>query len=421
MAAIAGSGAYLGLGLPPRPSSSGYASGLPVAGIRPSSARSVSGTSSSTLQDLQAAEDGDGPLWTTLRKQLYRSEVSHVKRMVGEGLIRQNRLLWDEASSLRQMLSDLVQKNEELTENLEKQVKFSGSQHRDLLRRQAQIMVEGLRPRVEECGSTLENFIPELKDAKFKNFLFRDGASTERERSMYGGKGSGDSWSRPSTPSTRSPSSSRCSTPEVSSGGRSSLVLGRALGLEELVQVSDNIREALEDEQEALKAAVAETLEHLEAEAQQKGAITRQIRGEGEPSTAELQQLTHRLQDLSKSPSLQTLALVGGPSSMPSPSSRSSSLQSTGLLQSPVQGPPVPLAPLPGGASVQRLRALIAQRRRESAAPSPALCTVPEAPDSTAPVSPGGREPVAPVINDGAAPSKPPSKAFDPFFDDPFA
>lgn len=388
--AIAGSGGYTGL--PPRPSS----------------ALSTSGASSSAPSPAE-----DGPLWSTLRRQLYRSEVTHVKRMVGEALIRQNRLLWDEAGSLRQMLSDIVQKNEELTENLEKQVKFSGSQHRDLLRRQAQIMIDGLKPRVEECGSTLENFLPELKEARFRNFLFSDDLTAERERngSFLGGKI--DSWSRPSTPSTRSPSSSRCSTPEVSSAGRSnSLVLGRALGLEELAQVADNIREALVDEERALKAAVAETLEHLEAQAQQKGAITRQIRGEGEPSTAELQQLTHKLQDLSKSPSLNTLAIMGGPSSP----SRSSTFPSS---QHSTAGPAAPLAPLPGGANVQRLRALIAQRRRESVAPAPALCTVPEAPDASVPVSP--KQPSS--VPGFAAPSAPeqPSKSFDPFFDDPFA
>eukprot|EP00929_Paragymnodinium_shiwhaense_P121224 TRINITY_DN93393_c0_g1_i1.p1 TRINITY_DN93393_c0_g1~~TRINITY_DN93393_c0_g1_i1.p1 ORF type:complete len:394 (+),score=78.26 TRINITY_DN93393_c0_g1_i1:105-1286(+) len=387
--------------------SGGY-SGLPP---RPSSALSASGGSSSALQ----SGEEDGPLWATMKRQLYRSEVTHVKRMVGEGLIRQNRLLWDEAASLRQMLSDLVQKNEELTENLERQVKFCGSQHRDLLRRQSQIMLESLKPRVEACGSCLEDFLPELREPKFRAFLCPEDASLGRG---CGAIGKGEAWSRPSTPSTRSPSSSRCSTPDLSSGGRSSLVLGRALGLDELAQVADNIREALVDEQEALKAAVAETLGYLEAEAEQRGAMGRQLRGEGEPSTAELQQLTHKLQDLAKSPSLQTLAIMTGPSSP----TRSGSKGTASFGMQASAGPA--LAPLPGGASVQRLRALIAQRRRESAASPPALCAVPELPDSSAaPVSPGGKEVHSkePSPAKESSPHAEPSKSFDPFFDDPFA
>merc|ERR1719230_2115142 len=85
------------------------------------------------------ADTEDGPLWSTIKRQLYRSEVAHVKRLVGEALIQKNRLMWDELASLKQILTDFEQQNDELSAAAKQQVLFCGSQHRDLLRRQSQM------------------------------------------------------------------------------------------------------------------------------------------------------------------------------------------------------------------------------------------------------------------------------------------
>merc|ERR1719343_791190 len=91
---------------------------------------------------LPGGPEEEGPLWNSIKKQLYRSEVSHIKRLVGDSLIQQNRVMWDEIASLKQILSDFQEQNDELSESTQKQVLFCSSQHRDLLRRQAQIMME---------------------------------------------------------------------------------------------------------------------------------------------------------------------------------------------------------------------------------------------------------------------------------------
>eukprot|EP00913_Durusdinium_trenchii_P019402 g18240.t1 len=52
------------------------------------------------------AEPSEGPLWTHLKSQLYKPEVKLIKRLVGHQLIQQNRLMWDEIASLRQMWAE---------------------------------------------------------------------------------------------------------------------------------------------------------------------------------------------------------------------------------------------------------------------------------------------------------------------------
>uniref|UniRef100_A0A7S4UEU0 Uncharacterized protein n=2 Tax=Alexandrium monilatum TaxID=311494 RepID=A0A7S4UEU0_9DINO len=339
-------------------------------------------------------EPEEGPLWHSIKKQLYRSEVSHVKRLVGEALIQQNKLMWSEIASLRQILTDFQEQNDQLSEGLRQQVQFRGTQHRDLLRRQAQIILEDVRSQAESCGHTLEDLIPEIWDQHWRDYLFVKGAS----RSSKGEP----RFSPPTTPSTRPstrPSSSSgvsgCTTPDVP--GAASLPLGRQLGVDELSSVAAGIREALEAEQESLLTIIGEQLQRLEAEDARRAESRR-----GEPSTQELQDLVHKLQDLAVSPSLRTLALTGPPS----PGSRPSEM--------PDESSCVPV-PLCGGASVRRLQALIAQRRRASPPPHHGLGAVPESPPSLAAPSLASFVGVSLRGCSGAQPS------FDPFFDDPFA
>ncbi|CAK0791849.1 unnamed protein product, partial [Prorocentrum cordatum] len=249
-------------------------------------------------------EEKEGPLWRTVRRQLYRSEVAHIKRLVGEELIQQNKLMWEELTSLRQILTDFQEQNDELSESLKKQVQFCGTQHRELLRRQAQIMLEDLTSQAEACGHVLEDLVPELRDPEMAEFVFakaRRGADAKTDSVLL---------TPPQTPSTRPPSSSGlsgCSTPDPATGVPP-LPLGRALGVDELAGVAEGIREAIEAEQEMLLAAIGEQMQQLEAEDARR--VYSATRGGG-PSTSKLQQFVHSLQDLALSPSLRTLSLAG--------------------------------------------------------------------------------------------------------------
>jgi hypothetical protein len=326
----------------------------------------------------------DGPLWSTIKRQLYRSEVAHVKRLVGEALIQKNAVMWEELSSLKQILADFQHQNDELSEGLKQQVRFCGSQNRDLLRRNAQMVLAELTEQAEASGTDLEDLLPELQDnAQMRDFLL---GGKEIRRSS----GKLEGFTPPATPSTRPPSSvglrpqssggrSGCSTPDPAGG--LALPLGRALNLDELGLVAEGIRDALKSEHESLLTAIGEEMEHLEAEADHRATAVGRL-SRAEPSTAELQQFVHKLQELQSSPSLRTLALTGGE----------------------------PIPPLRGGSSVRRLQALIAERRLASPhrISKPAvLGAVPELHDT--PTAGGGY----------SAGWAMPKMAFDPFFDDP--
>lgn len=375
----------------------------------------------------------EGPLWNTLKQQLYRSEVSHIKRLVGESLIHQNKMMWDEVASLRQIFTDFQEQNERLSEGLKHQSQFCGSQHRDLLRRQAQMLLEDVRQQAESCGHVLEDLLPEAQDPGMRDYCLQNQfrrSSSKGDESMY---------SMPPTPSTRPSTSSGCSshcgTPEPGLG-LAQLPLGRHLGVDELVTVADSIREALEAEHESLLSAIGEEMQRFDAEdARRVESVSRR-----EPSTGELQQYVHKLQDLLVSPTLRTLCLTGPPSPSSGggharlPTDQSADGREAGGGGGAECVQPVPIS---GGASVRRLKALISQRRRfappgSQGSPSPfggsrTLGALPETPPAEAAVArlavASGSLPGAAVETGSVSATDGGVKApaFDPFWDDPFA
>ncbi|CAJ1423060.1 unnamed protein product [Effrenium voratum] len=264
--------------------------------------------------------EGDGPLWNIIKQQLYKPEVKLIKRLVGHQLIQQNKLMWDEIFSLRQMLAEFRdQKNDQLCEGRRQHADLCDTQHRELLKRQAQILLEDLRSQTGTCGYGLEDMVPELKDCKVRGYL------QEEWRQM------------PASTNALHSAVHRIHL-ELLLGDLQSLAslpsMGQPLGLDDMDEVAANIREALETERQWLLASIAEEYERLAGEEQRRASA---LSARGEPSTAELQKFLHRLQEISKSPSLRTLSLAQ----------------------------PEPVAPL-GGANVRRLQALITRRRQNA-------------------------------------------------------
>mmetsp|Transcript_21216 Transcript_21216/g.41494 ORF Transcript_21216/g.41494 Transcript_21216/m.41494 type:complete len:403 (-) Transcript_21216:66-1274(-) len=387
----------------------GAPTGLPVGREDP-----VSLSPKSALTDSVAFEPEEGPLWKTVRKQLYRSEVSHVRKLVGESLIQQNKLMWSELAALKQILADFQEQNDSLSASLKQQVQFRGTQHRDLLRRQLRIILDDLRSQAEACGHVLEDFVPELRDQQLCEFLFVGGCESANDEVSKA-----SCMSVPTTPSTAFSSSrpssasgvSVCSAPDPVTGVVS-LPLGRRLDVDELTGVAEGIREALEAEQQSLLTAIGEQTQCLEAEDARR-AESKRTTG---PSTTQLQELVHRLQDITISPALRALTLTGPPSP-PSPCQQQAC--HGGYPEVAEAGPAAMPLPISGGAHVRRLQAFITQRRRLAASASlaslGALGAVPESPGTAAPSL---ADFVGVSVKTLAGQKKP---NFDPFFDDPFA
>lgn len=354
-------------------------------------------------------------MWDSLKQRLYKPEVTHVKRLVGKDLICQNRALWDELNSLRQIMTEFEQQNDSLLHAKQFRLQLCGTPHRDLLRRQLRLLCEDLRAQAAVGGVAAEDWVPELKDKLLQDFLGSGG----------GGGGCPDLASqRPSTPSTRPPSScggvSGCTTPD-GGGGLPPLPLGRPLRVSELGGVADGIREAIEEENESLLALIGEQMQRFEAEDERRQCAER-AGAQAEPSTSELQQLAKKLQDVVVSPSLRSLAVAA------------SATSTIGVEPEGVSAPSIAagagaggrgggagdlVVPLPvgGAAHVRRLRALIAQRRGTAAAVG-GRPPVPTGPAQAAGL-PGASGPL------GLAAAGPATAAaklgIDPFFDDPFA
>eukprot|EP00928_Gymnodinium_smaydae_P086815 TRINITY_DN71239_c0_g1_i1.p1 TRINITY_DN71239_c0_g1~~TRINITY_DN71239_c0_g1_i1.p1 ORF type:complete len:336 (+),score=53.62 TRINITY_DN71239_c0_g1_i1:55-1062(+) len=325
-------------------------------------------------------ESEEGCLWNTIKRQLYKPEVAHIKRLVGESYIQQNRLLWDELLSLRQMFEEFQGQNDQLLEQRQAGAQVCKNPHRDLLRKQAITLMQDLCAQTFSENTTPEDLVPELREKRFRDFLSQD---LEHSR-------------MPQTPSTRSSSSSGFAAMDLINVP--SVPLGRALDVDELVPVADSIREALMEEHDMLSAAIHEQMQRLMAE-----DARRLVTSRGEPTNAELQSVVHKLQEAIVSPKQKLIPSTNAFTQQPGTVADAQSNSGSASLNQPMKG----------CANVQRIRALIAQRRKEAA--GQVLDALPEDTQTAQIQSQSG-------AGAALAPASIGNKAsFDPFFDDPFA
>eukprot|EP00438_Fugacium_kawagutii_P033931 Skav230280 [mRNA] locus=scaffold2091:128976:133175:+ [translate_table: standard] len=111
--------------------------------------------------------------------QLYKPEVKMIKRLVGHELIQQNRLMWDEISSLRQMLAEFRDQNDELCKGRRQHADLCDTQHRELLKRQAHLLLNDLRAKASGCGHALEDrpsldMVPEFRGSEIYRYLIKE-------------------------------------------------------------------------------------------------------------------------------------------------------------------------------------------------------------------------------------------------------
>jgi len=322
-----------------------------------------------------AAEPAEGPLWNHFKSQLYKPEVKMIKRLVGHQLIQQNRLMWDEIWSLRQMLAEFRGQNDELCRGRRQHADLCDTQHRELLKRQAHLLLNDLRSKANGCGHALEDMVPELRGSEiYRHLLEEDSCGS------LGGPPATPS-TRPSTASTRS-----CTTPDLIQNLATlpSLPMGKALGMEDMDDVALGLREALEAEHQWLLASIEEEYQLLSLEEERRKVNGKT--GASVVSTAELKRFLHRLQEIAVSPSLRTLAMA--------PESEKGTVNATTTVSGS--------APALGGANIRRLQALITMRRQTGA-----LHTVEE------------KGPPSAAAFGGPTIRGPDNQEFDPFFGDP--
>jgi hypothetical protein len=337
----------------------------------------------------------EGPQWNQIKRHLYPAEVSTVRRLVGENLIRETKLAWQELNSLRQMLKDFQEQNDVLSDAAERTAaereKLFQNPQRDLLKQQARLLLDDVQKQEATGGKSLKDLLADKQDTHTAEFVLGrslgdgDEQCPSRPPSGLGGY--------PQTPSTR-PSSRSTTRPSTGASedrvGGQPFALGRQLGEMELQTVADGIKEALQEELQALLSAIEEQNHLLEAEACIQAQAYARAKASDEPSTAEIRQLVHRLQSIITSPGFQ--------------------VHSMNL-------PRRPEGSFSGGGRVRMLQTLIQQSRREAAEAS-AVDEEPESPPAS-PMALGQQSQstskVAAAVTAPAAPRK-----LDPFFDDPF-
>eukprot|EP00746_Dinoflagellata_sp_MGD_P001990 gnl/MRDRNA2_/MRDRNA2_103815_c0_seq1.p1 gnl/MRDRNA2_/MRDRNA2_103815_c0~~gnl/MRDRNA2_/MRDRNA2_103815_c0_seq1.p1 ORF type:complete len:343 (-),score=62.86 gnl/MRDRNA2_/MRDRNA2_103815_c0_seq1:183-1211(-) len=336
--------------------------------------------------------DAESSLWSNIRQQLYRSEVPHVKRIVGERRIRRNKIAWRELISLRQILADFETQNDELVQGHELRAKLVECPHRNLLEQQARILLKDLEQQCHASGRADFEIFDNETDRVLRSYILERSptpscSSPTRSPSRL------SNCSGPTTPSTR-PSSACLSRSSGASEDVPCFAKGEPLSLTELQAVAARISEALDEEHLALLAAIEEQNLLLEAEASHQSSAV--LRAKAEPSTAELKRFVHRLQELCTSPGLQALAAAHYALGNESPYGTNHAAPATGKHV------------LGSNGTVRKLRSLIEQTRQAGLAAEEVVMTSPEPSKVT------DRAPAALFSAAKCAGS------LDPFFDDPF-
>jgi len=350
-------------------------------------------------------EPGTGPSWNTIKRQLYRSEVSRVKRLVGETLIKDNQMMWDELVALREMLADFrgqhpkprsdpqSEQDAKPHSDSQKEVHQSASAvgastlHLELLRQQAQVLLEDAQSQAHLHGWSLAEMIPALANKEVLDVVIHGRFSRQapaQKATLSGGSLLGGRLTPSTRPSTRPSSAggySGCSMPEHLAAVPV-LPLGRPLGVDELDSVAESIREALEEEQMMFLQAISEQTMLLDDEDVRRAVVAGRTPSarQGSPVGAcavQLQEIVDALQQFL------TAHCSAGPLS---PSAQS---QFTGCSH------------------IRRLKALIQHRR--------------EVPLMTALSKISGEVPDAMTSAKSVEVCTVSTKSFDPFFDDPFA
>lgn len=358
---------------------------LAVGDVHSPSALSVTGTFGSFAMLVES------PQWNQIKRHLYPAEVSTVRRLVGENLIRETKIAWRELNSLRQMLKDFQEQNDLLSDAAERTAaereKLFQNPQRDLLKQQARLLIEDVQRQEATGGKPLWEMLNH-DDRRTAEFVLgktlNDEESVSRPPSGLG---------CPQTPSTR-PSSRSTTRPSTGASedriGGQPFALGRQLGASELQAVADSIRDALEEEIQALLSAIEEQNYLLEAEACVQAQAYARAKANNEPSTADMRQLVHRLQSIITSPGFQVHSM---------------------------HPPRRPEGSFSGGGRVRMLQTLIQQSRREAAETS-AVDEESEPPPTSHLACSQHNQPTmqaAAAIATSATTCK-----LDPFFDDPF-
>jgi len=354
-------------------------------------------------------EPGTGPSWNTIKRQLYRSEVSRVKRLVGETLIKDNQMMWDELVALREMLADFrgqdpkshsePPKEQDAKPRSDSQeahqsalVVGASTLHFELLRQQAQVLLEDAQSQARLNGWSLEEIIPALGNKEALDVLSHGRFSRHapvQKSTLLGGSLSplthlGGRLTPSTRPSTRPSSAggySGCSMPEHWAAAPV-LPLGRPLGVDELDSVAESIREALEEEQMMFLQAISEQTMLLDDEDVRQAAVAGRYHSvkhgpSMDASAVQLQEIIDALQQFL--------------TAQCSAASLSPSVQSQ----------------FTGCSHIRRLKALIQHRR--------------ETPLMTALSEISGEVPDATTSAKSVEVCTVSTKSFDPFFDDPFA
>jgi hypothetical protein len=293
------------------------------------------------------------------------------------------------------MLKDFQDQNDALSETAEKTAaeheKLFQNPQRDLLKQQARLLIDDIQRQEATGGKSLQDLLANQQDRHTAEFVL--GKNIEDQSGSRSPSGLG-MWTPSTRPSTRSTSRPSTGASEDRVGGQP-FALGRQLGTTELQTVANGIREALQEEHEALLSAIEEQNHLLEAEACVQAQAYRRARVNDEPSTADIRQLVHKLQSIISSPGFQVTSM---------------------------NLPRRPEGSFCGGGRVRMLQTLIQQSRRE-AAEADALDEEPESPPTS---------PVAVALgtktfqrnqptSDAATVTTPAAtRILDPFFDDPF-
>jgi hypothetical protein len=212
-------------------------------------------------------------LWDQLRDRLGPGELEEAKRILGRDRVRRNKDAWEELKALQEMHEQFCGQNATLAEEAEaaaaNRARLLHAPHRTLVLQELQMLLRHLD------GANVDSL---LDDRDMEAFRFARGLLEVTRPSTA-----------TSTAASTAPSLSSCAS-DISVNS-----------LRDIEESLDGVRAAFDQEYSELLSRIEEANESLETEAQLQGEFNSRKKVL-EPSTADLQRLAKKLQQVSTLP-----------------------------------------------------------------------------------------------------------------------
>mmetsp|Transcript_22098 Transcript_22098/g.28622 ORF Transcript_22098/g.28622 Transcript_22098/m.28622 type:complete len:387 (+) Transcript_22098:227-1387(+) len=242
----------------------------------------------------KTGEDHPDSLWYQIKKLLKPSEELEIQRIVGIDVIDHHRNLWNEVTSLNEILEELEKENDELQEKIRSRPGLPEHPERAMLKQQIRLILEKLQP-----GPVVSSKLTEtIREQEIIDFVLDKDTASLRPRSVRSARSTGRlSLSSRNGSRTLNVSSRPTSARTIHSAPDMLQHMKQHLTISKVDQIIKDLKITFEEEERELMTEINELQEMIEEEMECKLTTEKGGSLEKSPTISELKSYNKKLQE----------------------------------------------------------------------------------------------------------------------------